>query len=152
MMKVWLWNKTPTESMGQHGLTIEFKIETSVNSRNNLVYMSVSSACHSIVFCRGSDATDWNVCHLRYLWLKATVQEPGENAAASAIGGAWNVGTRWFIGERETNICWGQHQPFPISLGLFGYFWNYILEDKGYQVLELEATSVLGDTLAPSHW
>ena len=38
-------------------------------------------------------------------WLKATFQEPGENAAASAIGGAWNVGTRWFIGERETNIC-----------------------------------------------
>ena len=34
-------------------------------------------------------------------WLKATFQEPGENAAASAIGGAWNVGTRWFIGDRD---------------------------------------------------
>jgi len=41
---------------------------------------------------------------------------------------------------------------FHNSLGLFGYLLDYILEDKGYQVLELEATSVLGDTLAPSHW
>ena len=84
-------------------------------------------------------------------WLKATFQEPGENAAASAIGGAWNVGTRWFIGDRDWNICWGQHQPFSFQFGTVWILLDFILEVKGYQVLELEATSVLGDTLAPSH-
>jgi hypothetical protein len=84
-------------------------------------------------------------------WLKATVQEPGENNAVSAIGGDWETcGHVGFAGVRilsvEVNI-----NLFHNSLGLFGYLLDYILEDKGYQVLELEATSVLGDTLAPSH-
>ena len=121
-------------------------------SRNNLVNMSVSPACHSIVYLQGVQMLQTEMSAIcNTWWLKATFQEPGENAAASAIGGAWNVGTRWFIGDRGQPSAEANINHYPSSLGLFWILLDFILVDKGYQVLELEATSVLGDTLAPSH-
>ena len=77
-----------------------------MNSRNHLVYMSVSPAIpFDCVLSRVQMLQTETSAIFATWWLKATFQEPGENAAASAIGGAWIVGTRWFIGDRDSNIC-----------------------------------------------